>query len=154
MKFIGKAVVAVAAVGLAGGTVIGAGTANAAGLHGAIAFSVENWSYGSSVNASSREQAMDLALANCSEGGRPGCFIVEAWSNGCGALVYRNDPAVYDGTAQYAAGSGSGRDRASALRAAYDSLARHYPRAMLANVGSADLSATAVSVLFCTANAR
>ncbi|WP_433562862.1 DUF4189 domain-containing protein [Nocardia sp. CA-151230] len=148
MKFMGKAVVAVAAVGLAAGSAIGAGTANAAELHGAIAFSVEDWSYGTSVNAGSRGEAIDEAMANCSYGGISDCAVLVAWSDGCGALVYRNDAGD-----DVAVGSGAGRDRASALREAYSSLSRVYPRAMLANVGSADLSATAINDVICTANA-
>ncbi|WP_405489207.1 DUF4189 domain-containing protein [Nocardia sp. NBC_00511] len=147
MKFMGKAVFAIAAAVLAGGSAIGAGTADAAGLHGAIAFSHENWSYGSSVDAFSRTGAIDEALDNCAYNGASDCRILLTWTNGCGALVYRND----DGD-QVAVGTGSGPDRASALHAAYDSLARLYPRAMLANVGSSDLSATAVSDVICTAN--
>ncbi|MEV0297951.1 DUF4189 domain-containing protein [Nocardia sp. NPDC050710] len=142
MKFMGKAVVAVAAVGLAAGSVIGAGTANAAGLHGAIAFSAEDWSYGTSIDAASRDEAVDEALAVCSLGGVSDCIVLVDWSDGCGALVY-TDGAV---------ATGAGANRSAALFGAYTSLARHYPPAMLANVGSADKSGTEISEVLCTAN--
>ncbi|MGW2660484.1 DUF4189 domain-containing protein [Nocardia tengchongensis] len=148
MKFMGKAVVAVAAAGLAAGSAIGAGTANAGSLYGAIAFSSDEWSYGSSIDAPSAAEAMVEALNNCSSGGTPDCQVMVTWSNGCGALVYRNDD-----TDNLAVGTGAGRDRATALNLAYASLSRAYPRAILANVGSADLSATGVSKVVCTANA-
>ncbi len=148
MKFMGKAVVAVAAVGLAAGAAIGAGTANAASLHGAITFSAENWTYGTSVDAVSRDEAIAEALANCSSDGASDCEVMVTWSDGCGALVYSNDAA--DTTA---VGTGAGRDRATALRGAYASLAEYYPSAMLANVGSADMSQTEISDVVCTSNA-
>lgn len=47
--------------GRAAGSVFGAGEAYAAGLHGAIAFSSEHSSYGISVDAPSREEAIDEA---------------------------------------------------------------------------------------------
>ncbi|MFB7876474.1 DUF4189 domain-containing protein [Nocardia sp. NPDC056064] len=144
MSFMGKAVVAVAAVGLAAGSVIGAGTADAAGgLHGAIAFSVENWSYGTSVDAPSRAAAIDEALAWCGFGGISDCVVVVDWQDGCGALVY-TDGAV---------GSGAGFNSSAALFGAYTSLARYHPPAMLANVGSADKSDTEISEVVCTAGA-
>ncbi|WP_433755438.1 DUF4189 domain-containing protein [Nocardia sp. CA-135398] len=148
MKFMGKAVVAVAAVGLAAGAAIGAGTANAASLHGAIALSVENWTYGTGVDALSSDEAIEEALANCSWDGASDCVVLVTWSDGCGALVYSNDAV-----GPTAVGTGAGRDRASALRGAYASLARYYPPAMLANVGSADLSQTGISEVVCTGNA-
>ncbi|MFF0636036.1 DUF4189 domain-containing protein [Nocardia sp. NPDC004151] len=148
MKFMGKAVVAVAAVGLAAGSAIGAGTADAAGLYGSIAFSGDNWIYGSSVNAPSADAAMAEALDQCGWEGATDCQVMITWANGCGALVYRNDD-----TDNLAVGTGTGRDRATALRSAYESLSQYYPPAMLANVGSADLSATGISKVVCTANA-
>ncbi|MEV4128119.1 DUF4189 domain-containing protein [Nocardia sp. NPDC049707] len=149
MKFTGKAVVAVAAVGLAAGAAIGAGPANAASLHGAIAFSAEDWIYGTAVDAMSPDEAIDAALANCSSDGASDCVVMVTWSDGCGALVYSDDAA---GTAT-AVGTGAGRDRATALRGAYASLAEYYPLAMLANVGSADMSQTGISEVVCTGNA-
>lgn len=148
MKFMGKAVVAVAAVGLAAGSAICAGTADAAGLYGAIAFSQDEWAYGRSVNAPSAAEAQAAAIADCAAGGTADCRIMVTWANGCGALVYRNDNSDY-----LAVGTGTGPDRAAALRDAYNSLAEIYPQAMLANVGSADLSATAISDVVCTGNA-
>ncbi|WP_378730517.1 DUF4189 domain-containing protein [Nocardia brasiliensis] len=144
MKFMSKAVVAVAAVGLAAGSVIGAGTANAAGLHGAIAFSVENLIYGTSIDAASREAAIDEALAWCGVDGASDCTVLVDWSDGCGALVY-SDNAV---------ATGAGFNRSAALFAAYASLARYHPPALLANVGSADKSGTEISEVLCTANAN
>ncbi|WP_181725651.1 hypothetical protein [Nocardia gipuzkoensis] len=112
MKFMGKAVVGVAAMGLAvAGSVIGAGTANAAGLYGAITFSNEDWSYATSIDAASRDEALGL----CSLNGVSDCHIMVAWC-------------------------------------AYASLARYYPPAILANVGSADTSGTEISEVLCTAN--
>lgn len=148
MKFMGKAVFATAAAVLAGGSAIGAGTADAAGLHGAIAFSRDQWTYGTDVDAFSRGEAIDNAMDNCAWEGATDCRVMVTWSNGCGALVYRNDHGD-----EYAVGAGTGPDRESALRDAFDHLARGYPRALLANVGSSDLSATAVSDVICTANA-
>ncbi|MFD6162393.1 DUF4189 domain-containing protein [Nocardia sp. NPDC060256] len=144
MKFMGKAGVAIAAVGLAAGSVFGAGTANAAGLYGAIAFSASDWSYGTSIDALSREDAVDEALDTCGQGGVTDCILLVDWSNGCGALVYT----------KHAVATGAGTDRQLALFAAYTSLARVYPPAMLANVGSADKSGAEVSKVVCTANAR
>ncbi|MGQ4619258.1 DUF4189 domain-containing protein [Nocardia sp. R7R-8] len=144
MKFMGKAVGAVAAMGLAvAGSVIGAGAANAAGLYGAIAFSVEDWSYATSIDAPSRAQAIDEALATCSQDGVSDCEILVEWSNGCGALVYTDN----------AVGTGSGRTPSAALSGAYSSLADYYPPALLAKVGSADKSGTKISEVLCTANA-
>lgn len=148
MNFMGKAAVGLVAVGLAGGSMLGAGTANAAGLHGAIAFSLGDWSYGTSVNLPNRTAAIDEALATCAGEGASDCEVMVAWSDGCGAIVYRNDDSD-----DLAVGTGSGRDRATALRNAYASLAEYYPRATLANVGSSELSQTGISKVVCTANA-
>ncbi|WP_431969609.1 DUF4189 domain-containing protein [Nocardia sp. bgisy134] len=142
MKLMGKTAVAVAAVGLATGSVIGAATANAAGLHGAIAFSAEDWSYSTSIDAFSRDEAVDEAIAACSLDGASDCVVLVDWSDGCGALVYSDD----------AVGTGAGPDRSTALAYAYASLAQYHPPAMLANVGSADKSGTEISEVLCTAN--
>ncbi len=144
MKFMGKAVVAAAAVGLAAGSVIGAGAANAEGnLYGAIAFSSEQWYYGTSVDAFSREDAIDEALFWCGFDGASDCIVLVDWSDGCGALVY-TDGAV---------ASGAGFNSSAALFGAHTSLARYHPPAFLANVGSADKSDTQISEVVCTANA-
>ncbi|WP_069160766.1 DUF4189 domain-containing protein [Nocardia altamirensis] len=148
MRFMGKAVVAVAAVGLGVGSVIGAGTANAASYYGAIAFSGDNWSYGSSVNARSREQALDEALASCGPVGVSDCAVLAEWSDGCGALVYSTIRST-----TWAVAVGTGPNRSAALFAAHTAMAQHHPPAMLANVGSADKSGTAISEVLCTANA-
>ncbi|QBS44295.1 hypothetical protein DMB37_33605 [Nocardia sp. CS682] len=140
MRFMSKAAVAIATMGLAAGSVIGAGTANAASLHGAIAFSGDDWSYGASIDAPSREEAIAEALDAC---GIADCIVLVDWADGCGALVY-TDGAV---------ATGAGFNRSAALFAAHTSLARHYPPAFLANVGSADRSGTEISEVICTANA-
>ncbi|MFE9581550.1 DUF4189 domain-containing protein [Nocardia sp. NPDC006044] len=148
----GKALVAVAAVGLAGGSVLGAGSANAVdstdgtSLFGAIAFSEEEWFYGTSVDAVSAEAAITEALDNCNWSGAADCAVLVTWADGCGALVYIDDQAMYG------VGTGAGPDRSTALFAAHTSLGRYYPRALLANVGSADLAGTGVTEVLCTAN--
>ncbi|MQY25147.1 DUF4189 domain-containing protein [Nocardia aurantia] len=144
MRFMGKAAVAVVTMGLAAGSVIAAGTANAAGLHGAIAFSIDDWSYGTSNNALSGAMAESDALASCATDGATDCRVFTSWTNGCGALVY-SDEAV---------GTGSGPDSSAALFAAYATLSRYYPQALLADTGSADRSGAKVSEVLCTANAR
>ncbi|MFC9897991.1 DUF4189 domain-containing protein [Nocardia sp. NPDC127579] len=151
-KFMGKVVVAMAAVGLAAGSVIGAGSATAvdtegSGLFGAIAFSEQQWYYGSSVDAVSAEEAIAEALDNCAWDGASDCAVMVAWADGCGALIYiDNDDNLYG------VGTGAGPDRSAALFAAHASLGRGYPRALLANVGSAEWSNTGVTEVVCTAN--
>lgn len=143
-KFVGRAVVVVATAGLAVGTVVGAGSANAQwGLYGAIAFSASDWSYGSSVDAYSREDAIDEAMAWCGLGGVTDCRVLVDWVDGCGALV----------STKGAVGTGAGSNSSIALFAAHTSLAQYRPQAMLANVGSADLSGAQVVEVICTANA-
>lgn len=51
-------------------------------------------------------------------------------------------------------GRGGGANRDEAERAAFRKLAEHHPTALLANVGSADLSGAKVVDVVCTANAR
>ncbi|GAB2665028.1 DUF4189 domain-containing protein [Nocardia goodfellowii] len=154
MRFIGKAAFAFAALGLAGGSVTGAGSAHAdnpadePGLFGAIAFSEQNWSYGTSVDADSVKTAIDEALDSCGWDGASDCAVVVTWADGCGALVY------VDNDSMYGYGSGAGPDRSSALAAAHASLGRYYPQALLANVGSADRAGTGISEVICTANAQ
>ncbi|MEV0058975.1 DUF4189 domain-containing protein [Nocardia sp. NPDC050718] len=130
---------------LAAGSVFGAGTAKADGdhLYGAIAFSEESWVYGTSVDAETRGAAVDEALAWCEFMGGSDCVVLVDWSDGCGALVYSD----------YAVGSGWGSDRRKALAYAYSSLAELHPPAVLANVGSAELSGAHISEVLCTANA-
>ncbi|WP_107655367.1 DUF4189 domain-containing protein [Nocardia suismassiliense] len=140
MRFMSKAAVAIATMGLAAGSVIGAGAANAASLHGAIAFSGDDWSYGTSIDAPSREEAIAEALDAC---GIADCIVLVDWADGCGALVYTDD----------AVATGAGFNRSAALFGAYASMSRHYPPAFLANVGSADRSGTEISEVICTANA-
>ncbi len=144
MRVMNRAAVAAAVVGVAVGSMIGAGTANAADeLYGAIAFSESEWTYSTSVNATSREDAIEEALFWCSLDGASDCGIMVEWANGCGALVF----------SETAVGTGRGPDRATALTYAYTSLAEYYPPAILANIGSVDLSQTGISEVVCTANA-
>lgn len=152
MKFMGKAVVAVAALGFAAGSAIGAGAAKAADtaqgseLFGAIAFSMQEWNYGTSVDAVSGEAAVDEALDSCGWDGATDCVVLVHWADGCGALVYTSDDT------SHGVGAGVGDDRDTALRRAYIGLARHYPRAILADTGSAELSQAEVVEVLCTSN--
>ncbi|MEU8901372.1 DUF4189 domain-containing protein [Nocardia sp. NPDC048505] len=152
-NLMGKAVVALAAAGLAAGSVIGAGAASAAeengsSLFGAIAFSEQQWFYGSSVDAVSPEAAISEALDNCAWDGASDCVVMVTWADGCGALIYIDDADDF-----YGVGTGAGPDRSAALFAAHASLGSAYPRALLANVGSAEWSNTGVTEVICTANA-
>ncbi|WP_067693120.1 DUF4189 domain-containing protein [Nocardia jejuensis] len=152
MSVIGKVVVAVAAAGFAAGSMIGAGTADAvvtpdgSDLFAAIAFSLDGWNYGTSVDVANPELAINQALDNCAWDGATDCVVLAHWANGCGALVYT------DNDTSYGVGTGVGPDRESALRGAYSSLSRYYPPSILANVGSAELSQTHVSEVVCTAD--
>jgi hypothetical protein len=145
MRFMGRAAIVVAAAGLAAGSVIGAGTANAAGLHGAIAFSVDSWSYGTAIDAPSAVMADRHALAACADvDGASDCQILARWTDGCGALVYSDD----------AVGTGWGINSSIALFNAYITLSQYYPRALLADTGSADQSGAGVSEVLCTAGSH
>ncbi|MBF6356047.1 DUF4189 domain-containing protein [Nocardia higoensis] len=141
MGLMGKVGFALAVSSLAVGSVLGAGSANAAGMYAAIAFSDNEWAYGISVNAASFEESRDIAIAEC---GADDCSLMVAWANGCGALVGSNDGVA----------AASGPNRAEAERAAFQRLAEITPTAHLANVGSASLSGAEVIDVICTANAR
>ncbi|MFC6012351.1 DUF4189 domain-containing protein [Nocardia lasii] len=141
MSFKGKAGFAVAAVALAAGSVFGAGASNAQGLHAAISFSDEEWTYSYSVNEPSAQAAADAALADCTAAD---CHIWASWSNGCGVIVAGDDGPV---------GVGTGTTRAEAEAQAYTSLADVYPKAVLASSGSANLAGTSIVEVICTANA-
>lgn len=141
MGLMGKVGLAVAVGSLAVGSVLGAGSANAAGQHAAIAFSGETWVYGVSVDEVGFDQAIDAALGNC---GAADCQVMVAWANGCGALVESGDGIA----------AASGPTRAEAERAAFDRLAEITPTAPLANVGSAQLSGAEIIDVVCTSNAR
>ncbi|NEW27563.1 DUF4189 domain-containing protein [Nocardia cyriacigeorgica] len=132
---------ATVAFGLAAGSVFGAGSASAEGQFAAIAFSGQTVLYGVSVDEPSDEAARNAALANC---GQADCQVMISWANGCGVLVENNEGV--------AAAAGATRDEAE--RAAFRKLAEHHPTALLANVGSADLSGAKVVDVVCTANAR
>ncbi|MFE6864796.1 DUF4189 domain-containing protein [Nocardia sp. NPDC057668] len=123
---------------------VGTGSANAQwGLYGAIAFSASDWSYGSIVDAYSREDADAQALELCSLGGITDCKLLVDWVDGCGALVFTKG----------AVGTGAGLNSSLALFAANTSLAQYRPQAMLANTGSAEQSGTKVVEVACTTNA-
>ncbi|MEU2252427.1 DUF4189 domain-containing protein [Nocardia xishanensis] len=141
MKFMGRVGFAVAMTGLAVGSVLGAGSANAAGLHAAIAVSGGSWVYGVSANAASFDDAIAQAVANC---GAADCEVLASWANGCGALAESNEGVA----------AASGPNRAEAERAAYQRLAEITPTAQLANVGSANLSGARIVEVVCTSNAR
>ncbi|WP_036527033.1 DUF4189 domain-containing protein [Nocardia sp. CNY236] len=141
MSLMGKVGFAFAAGSLAVGSMLGAGSANAAGLYAAIAVGNGGWTYGVSVNEASAEQARATAIANC---GYTDCDVLQTWANGCGALV-ESDTGV---------AAGSGPNRAEAERAAYENLGNITPTAPLANLGSANLSGAWVVDVICTSNAR
>ncbi|MFC8047790.1 DUF4189 domain-containing protein [Nocardia sp. NPDC057353] len=141
MSFMGKVGFAVAAGALAVGSVLGAGSAHAAGQYAAIAVSNSTLYYGVSVDLPNYDEAYRVALEQC---GESDCEILVAWANGCGALVASEDG--YAGK--------SGPDRASAERAAYDLIAQITPTAVLANTGSAQLSGAHIVDVVCTSNAR
>ncbi|MFC9872095.1 DUF4189 domain-containing protein [Nocardia salmonicida] len=142
MSFMGKAGFAVAASVLAVGSVLGAGSANAQSLHGAIAFSPENWTYESSFDWPSYDEARDRALTRC---GYDDCTVAVSWANGCGALVWNDQGWV---------AAASGPNRSDAVRNAITKLSEGAPIALLANFGSSDLSGTKVVHVICTSNAR
>ncbi|WP_067835163.1 DUF4189 domain-containing protein [Nocardia lijiangensis] len=141
MKFMGRVGFAVALTGLAVGSVLGAGSANAAGLYGAIAVSGGSWTYGVSANEPGFDEARAAAVANC---GEADCEVLASWANGCGALAESNEGVA----------AASGPNRAEAERAAYQRLAEITPTAQLANVGSANLSGARIVEVVCTSNAR
>ncbi|MFD3596026.1 DUF4189 domain-containing protein [Nocardia sp. NPDC058640] len=141
MSFMGKAGFAVAALGLAAGSVLGAGSASAAGLHGAVAISVGKWAYGSGVNWSSSEEARAKAIESC---GFDDCEILVTWANGCAAIVESEDGVA----------SGTGANSGEAKRAAFQRMSELTPTAQLANFGSSALSGAHVVEVICTANAR
>jgi len=141
MSFLGKVGFALAVSSLAVGSVLGAGSANAAGLYAAIAVSGDLSTYGVSVDAASYEEARDAAIADCGGGD---CEVLSGWANGCGALAESNDGVA----------AASGPNRAEAERAVYQQIAEITPTAHLANVGSANLSGTRIVDVVCTSNAR
>ncbi|MGW6729557.1 DUF4189 domain-containing protein [Nocardia sp. NPDC055029] len=145
MSFIGRAGVAVAAVGLAVGSVLGAGSANAAGdLWGAIGFSEQMWESWSSANWDSAEGAQGAVLDACAAKGGEDCGVMTTWANGCGAVVWNDQGWV---------AAASGPNRSEAIRKAIDRLSDGVPIARLANFGSSDLSGTKVIDVVCTRNA-
>ncbi|MEV0338894.1 DUF4189 domain-containing protein [Nocardia sp. NPDC050713] len=141
MRLMGKVGFAVAVSSLAVGSVLGAGSANAASLHAAIAVNPNTLVYGLSVNAASTADADAAAIADC---GTDGCEVAASWANGCGVLMESNDAAVV----------ATGATRADAERAGYQKIAEVTPTAFLANVGSANLSGVRIVEVVCTANAR
>ncbi|MFC4373700.1 DUF4189 domain-containing protein [Nocardia halotolerans] len=143
MSFMGKVGFAVAGLGLAAGSVLGAGPADAAGDQWA-AYGFSDLQHGTwaAVNADSEEAAIAWVLEQC--GGGPDCTILNSWANGCGAIVHSNEGWIT---------AASGRDRGEAVRNAVDKLAKDAPMAQLANFGSSDLSGTTVVDVMCTQNA-
>ncbi|WP_278264318.1 DUF4189 domain-containing protein [Nocardia sp. AG03] len=142
MSFMGKAGLALVAVGLAAGSVLGAGSASAAGDQWAsVALSDNEAVYGVSVNEGSPDAAIAAAIANCH---LADCNEVMTWANGCGVLVQSNQGVAW----------ASGPTRAEAERTAYETLSELTPTAVLANTGSANLSGAHVIDAICTANAR
>ncbi|WP_370585204.1 DUF4189 domain-containing protein [Nocardia sp. XZ_19_231] len=141
MSFMGKAGFAVAALGLAAGSVFGAGSASAASLHGVIAFSPDQWAYAYSVNESRYDDAYNEAMEICDAAD---CEIMISWTDGCGAIV----------ESEQGVAAGAGATTADATNAALLRLAEITPTALLANVGSANLSGAEVVKVVCTANAR
>ncbi|MEV6214291.1 DUF4189 domain-containing protein [Nocardia sp. NPDC058379] len=145
MSFMGKAGVAVAALGLAAGSVLGAGSANAAGdLFGAIGFSSQKWESWSAANWDSAEGARAAVIDSCVAAGGEDCGVMTTWANGCGALVWNEEGWV---------AAASGPNRSEAIRKAIDRLSDGVPIARLANFGSSDLSGTQVIDVVCTRNA-
>ncbi|MFC6012352.1 DUF4189 domain-containing protein [Nocardia lasii] len=142
MSFQGKAGFAVAAMGLAAASVLGAGAANAAGNQWAsIAVSQSELIYGTSANEADAAAAEAIALADCHYAD---CEVITTWANGCGALIQSDDAFAWAVAA----------NRAEAERLAYEKLSTVTPTAILANTGSANLSGTEIIDVICTANAR
>ncbi|MFD6396098.1 DUF4189 domain-containing protein [Nocardia sp. NPDC060249] len=142
MSFMGKAGFAVAALGLAAGSVLGAGSATAAGNQWAsIAVSKGELIYGTSANEADAPSAEAVALADCHYAD---CEVLATWANGCGALVQSDDAFAW----------AIGANRAEAERVAYEQLSTVTPTAILANTGSANLSGAKIVDVICTANAR
>ncbi|MFD3744256.1 DUF4189 domain-containing protein [Nocardia sp. NPDC058633] len=144
MSFMGKAGFAVAAMGLAAGSVFGAGSASAAGdMWAGIAVSGQEWAFAVSVDKATEGEARDEALGVCGSAADD-CRILMTWANGCGALAESEDGIA----------GGTGPNRAEAERDAYARLAELTPTAFLANVGSSNLSGAKIVHVACTANAR
>ncbi|MFC4373701.1 DUF4189 domain-containing protein [Nocardia halotolerans] len=142
MSFMGKVGFAVAAFGLAAGSVLGAGSASAAGDQWAsIALSDSQAIYGIGVNEASADAARAAAIADCH---LSDCRVVKTWANGCGVMVQSENTLAW----------ATGATRADAERKAYENLAERHPAALLANTGSAGLSGTVLVDAICTANAR
>ncbi|MFD3706235.1 DUF4189 domain-containing protein [Nocardia sp. NPDC058658] len=141
MRFMGKAGFAVAASALAAGSVLGAGAANAQSLYGAIAYSPSHMTFESSFDWPSVEAAGDRAVVRCVY---DDCEVLFTWSNGCAAVV--TNTQGYTGVA-------SGPNRAEAVRNAIAKVSELAPMALLANVGSSELSGNKVVDVICTSNA-
>ncbi|MFB7874932.1 DUF4189 domain-containing protein [Nocardia sp. NPDC056064] len=142
MSFMGKAGLAVAALGLAAGSVLGAGSANAVPLDqwGALALDAEWSNVGRAVDYPTRAEAEAAALEQCAV---DGCAIEVTWANGCLALVENADYIAW----------GKGADRAEAEREAYLALTEGTPQNLLVNVGSSQLAGGSLIDTVCTSNA-
>ncbi len=141
MGLMGRVGFALAVSSLAVGSVLGAGSADAAGYYAAIAVSGSEWTYGASVDEANFDDARAAALADC---GVADCEVLASWANGCGALVESKEGVAV----------GSGPNRAEAERAAYRRLTEITPTAQLAAFGSVDLSGAKIVEVICTSNAR
>ncbi|MBC7301212.1 MAG: DUF4189 domain-containing protein [Nocardia sp.] len=141
MSFMGKAGFAVAAIGLAAGSVFGAGSASAESLHASIAVSSDEWVYGVSVDRANYADAEAEAIEAC---GAADCEVFLSWANGCGVLVESDEGIAV----------ASAATRAEAERLAYDRLSEMTPTARLANFGSSNFSGAETVKVICTANAR
>ncbi|MCA2208578.1 DUF4189 domain-containing protein [Nocardia rosealba] len=141
MSFTSKAGFAVVALGLAAGSVFGAGSASAAGDQwGAMAVDADWSNYGRSVDYPTRAEAEAAALEQC---GADGCAVEVSWVNGCLALVENE---------QYVAW-GKGANRAEAEREAYLALTEGTPQNLLVNLGSSQMAGGTVIETVCTTNA-
>lgn len=144
MSFTGKAAFVVAALGMVSASVLGAGTATAAGDEWGAMAADGNWdNLGRSINFPNRAEAEAAAIEQCGAGG---CAIKVVWANGCMTLVENNEYIAW----------GVGANRAESEKAAYKNLTQGTPQAILLDVGSSQLAGQAagakVVVVSCTAN--
>ncbi|MFD3706236.1 DUF4189 domain-containing protein [Nocardia sp. NPDC058658] len=141
MSFMGKVGFAVAASVLAAGSVLGPGTANAAGDQwGAMAVDGDWTNFGRSVDYPTRAEAEAAAMDQCAA---DGCFIEVTWANGCLALVDNEEFIAW----------GKGSTRAEAEREAHLALTEGTPQHLLVNLGSSQLAGGRVIDTLCTSNA-
>ncbi|MGY0500010.1 DUF4189 domain-containing protein [Nocardia sp. FBN12] len=141
MNFMGKVGFAVAASVLTAGSLLGAGSANAASDEwGAMAIDADWANFGRSINYPTRAEAEAAALEECAA---DGCYVEVTWANGCLALVDNDEFIAW----------GKGSTRAEAEREAYLALTEGTPQNLLVNVGSSQLAGGRVIDTLCTDNA-